>query len=83
MSNFQQVSLNFGRNVFKDLIDTKIGLEILQMQKQQQFSAELCSIISIEHTYFEPLSSGRPRVSVQGVVSLWGDCRFIPADWGS
>ena len=25
----------------------------------------------------------RPRVSVQGVESLWGDCRFIPADWGS
>ena len=24
-----------------------------------------------------------PRVSVQGVESPWGDCRFIPADWGS
>ena len=23
------------------------------------------------------------RDSVQGVESLWGDCRFIPADWGS
>ena len=23
------------------------------------------------------------RVSVQGVESLWGDCMFIPADWGS
>ena len=23
------------------------------------------------------------RVSVQGVESLWGDCGFIPADWGS
>ena len=23
------------------------------------------------------------RVSVQGVQSLRGDCRFIPADWGS
>ena len=22
------------------------------------------------------------RVSIQGVESLWGDCRFIPADWG-
>ena len=22
------------------------------------------------------------RVSVQGVESRWGDCRFIPADWG-
>ena len=26
---------------------------------------------------------GNTRVSVQGVESLWGDCRFIPADWGS
>ena len=26
---------------------------------------------------------GKSRVSVQGVESLWGDCRFIPADWGS
>ena len=23
------------------------------------------------------------RVSVQGVESLWDNCRFIPADWGS
>ena len=23
------------------------------------------------------------RVSVQGVESLWGDCRFVLADWGS
>ena len=23
------------------------------------------------------------RVGVQGVESLKGDCRFIPADWGS
>ena len=23
------------------------------------------------------------RVSVQGVESLWGDCRFIPTDWES
>ena len=29
------------------------------------------------------LSRGPCRVSVQGVESLWGDCRFIPADWGS
>ena len=26
---------------------------------------------------------GLSRVSIQGVKSLWGDCRFIPADWGS
>ena len=26
---------------------------------------------------------GVNRVSVQGVESLWGDCRFIPVDLGS
>ena len=29
------------------------------------------------------VATGGDRVSVQGVESLWGDCRFIPADWGS
>ena len=29
------------------------------------------------------LPRGYIRVIVQGVESLWGDCRFIPADWGS
>ena len=29
------------------------------------------------------INIGGTRVSVQGVESLWGDCRFIPADWGS
>ena len=29
------------------------------------------------------LVSAYNRVSVQGVESLWGDCRFIPAYWGS
>ena len=24
-----------------------------------------------------------PKVSLLGVVALWGDCKFIPADWGS
>ena len=24
-----------------------------------------------------------PRVSVQGVESLWGDCRLIPTIWGA
>ena len=26
---------------------------------------------------------GLPKVSLLGVDSLWGDCMFIPADWGS
>ena len=26
---------------------------------------------------------GTAKVSLLGVDSLWGDCTFIPADWGS
>ena len=33
-------------------------------------------------SYLSALSFG-DGVSVQGVESLWGDCRFILADWGS
>ena len=29
------------------------------------------------------ITSRNTKVSIQGVESLWGDCRFIPADWGS
>ena len=37
-----------------------------------------------EHSSSEDSSSSdEGRVSVQGVESLWRDCRFIPADWGS
>ena len=27
--------------------------------------------------------SGQNEVSLLGVDSLWGDCMFIPSDWGS
>ena len=26
--------------------------------------------------------SGKSKVSLLGVDALWGDCKFIPADWG-
>ena len=32
---------------------------------------------------FDSMFFIRSRVSIQGVESLWSDCRFIPADWGS
>ena len=32
---------------------------------------------------FSPWSWARSKVSLLGVDSLWGDCTFIPADWGS
>ena len=35
------------------------------------------------HFFFFEAVSPPARVSVQGVESLWGDCRFILADWGS
>ena len=43
-------------------------------------TSELSKIV----THSESTTRSSPyRVSVQGVESLWGDCRFIPADWGS
>ena len=33
--------------------------------------------------FFREITREKSRVSVQGVESLWGDCRFMPADWGS
>ena len=37
---------------------------------------------SVVKMFLKPVWEGN-RVSVQGVESLWGDCRFILADWGS
>ena len=37
---------------------------------------------AVKHWQMDPRTN-QGRVSVQGVKSLWGDCRFIPADWGS
>ena len=47
--------------------------------------AEYVSICLTNFNNQKPANSSKvlPRVSVQGVESLWGDCRFIPADWGS
>ena len=35
------------------------------------------------HVMSRPAETDLGAISVQGVESLWGDCRFIPADWGS
>ena len=37
----------------------------------------MCHLVTFAQNY------SHTRVSVQGIESLWGDCRFIPADWGS
>ena len=34
---------------------------------------------NVQNTWFWLLH----KVSLLGVVALWGDCTFIPADWGS
>ena len=33
--------------------------------------------------YLGAEANTRNKVSLLGVDSLWGDCTFIPADWGS
>ena len=37
----------------------------------------------VSYTDFLFLTSLLTKVSLLGVDSLWGDCMFIPADWGS
>ena len=44
---------------------------------------QFMSMLKINATVFFVGISENIRVSVQGVESLWGDCRFILADWGS
>ena len=39
--------------------------------------------LSTEYNCIVARICGFIRVSVKGVKSLWGDCRFIPADLGS
>ena len=41
------------------------------------------TLILMTETLIPQKKSMKVRVSVQGVESLWGDCRFIPEDWGS
>ena len=40
-------------------------------------------IYTLDYSFAITITGPCARVSVQGVESLWGDCRFIPADWGS
>ena len=44
---------------------------------------EIDSLISVSACNTAAVKSKVTRVSVQGVQSLLGDCRFIPVDWGS
>ena len=42
---------------------------------------EIGLLVGKTMNYFNPVTS--TKVSLVGVDSLWGDCTFIPADWGS
>ena len=41
------------------------------------------AVVDLNKNLCEKSKPHTTEVSVQGVESLWGDCRFIPADWGS
>ena len=56
--------------IFKHLLEFWLGI----INEMNQFLLFLNCISS---------NRALDRVSVQGVESLWGDCRFIPADRGS
>mgnify|MGYP001321393749 CR=1 FL=1 len=52
--------------------------EIQEVQRKAQSKKSNCKLqIANFSRYYTRVTS------VQGVESLWGDCRFMPADWGS
>ena len=64
--------------VFKDQIFTKPIHNEVEAFLKVLFEFSCSNNFKI---YF--LNIVKSRVSVQGVESLWGDCSFIPVDWGS
>ena len=79
------------------LIIMKYSIRILFDREVMRWTAQLicsqyysdppllysCQTINGGDCRLEKTSLEKTRVSVQGVESLWGDCRYIPADWGS
>ena len=51
--------------------------------KVNEVRRQFLSSTRAEYDMKDTFVSLNVRVSVQGVESLWGDCRFILADWGS
>ena len=79
--------MEFVESIFLASFSRKQGQLLCARGKKQQtadWRNKVCIIIcsSAVVDNLHNLRSPR-RVSVQGVESLWGDCRFIPADWGS
>jgi ribulose 1,5-bisphosphate synthetase/thiazole synthase len=61
--------------------------EIEKMEKETHFDVLIigAGISGIDAAYHiqKHCDWVRDKVSLLGVDSLWGDCTFIPADWGS
>ena len=57
----------------------------VNLEKYPWYAGKLARKETSEYLYRFPIGKVWVccRVSVQGVELLWGDCRFIPADWGS
>ena len=55
--------------------------DTLRAKAKLHISSTIKYMLMLWHTKCH--SCGLSRVSIQGVKSLWGDCRFIPVDWGS
>ena len=57
--------------------------QLITLLSRSEVQIDIISINDRFNSNFGILNREGGRVSVQGVESLWGDCRFIPADWGS
>jgi hypothetical protein len=61
--------------------EEQINKQRIEQHKLGEGNAVMSYLINSLHNFLSRVTECC-RVSVQGVESLWGDCRFIPADWG-
>ena len=73
-----------GTIYWKKFIGSTIEMDASSINSQND---NTCQMLDLNATSLLEVSNITitvfPRVSVQGVESLWGDSRFLPADWGS
>ena len=61
-----------------------LGLKVKKKKQRSLCFGDATTWVQLKMHTLDTLATNTPsRVSVQGVESLWGDYRFIPADWGS
>ena len=87
---FETKSLNLVKTptaldaVFSKAALNSLRVGILSISKSAEFLGLHCQSLSVEiHSRFEFQATHSTKVSLLGVDSLWGDCTFIPGDWGS